>query len=88
MRSSANLITIIGLVAGFLTTVSFVPQVLHVWKTRSTHDLSLVMFLLFIAGVIFWLIYGILTHAWPVILANGVTLVLGLIILGFKLRYK
>jgi len=88
MEHGSNFINFIGTVAGAFTTVSFLPQVIRVWKTRSTRDLSLVMFLLFVAGLILWLIYGVLVHSWPVIIANCVTLVLALIILTFKLIYK
>jgi len=83
-----DLITTIGLIAGILTTVSFLPQVIRVWKTHSTHDLSLIMFLLFTAGVSMWLIYGICLGQLPVIIANAVTLVLALIIIAFKIIYK
>lgn len=88
VSTSTPVVTIIGYIAAFLTTVSFLPQVIRVWKTHSTKDLSLVMFLLFIAGLSFWLVYGILQHALPIILANGITLVLALIILTFKIIYK
>ncbi len=80
--------TILGLVAGALTTVAFVPQLMQVVRTRSTKDISLGMFVIFSTGVALWLVYGIRTQALPVILANGVTLVLALIILGFKLTLK
>ncbi len=81
-------ITALGLVAGLLTTVAFLPQVVKAWRTHSTRDISLTMFLLFNAGLACWLVYGLLAHALPVILANGVTLLLALLILGMKLRYK
>ena len=79
---------LIGLMGGTLTTISFVPQVLRVWKTRSARDLSFTMFLLFAIGVLLWLIYGIILGEWPVILANSVTLVFAIIILIFKIKYK
>ena len=79
---------LIGLMGGTLTTISFVPQVLRVWKTRSARDLSFTMFLLFAIGVLLWLIYGIILGEWPVILANSVTLVFTIIILIFKIKYK
>lgn len=79
---------LLGLVAGMLTTVAFVPQVAKIWRTRSTHDISLWMFTIFSLGVLLWLLYGIRIGAWPVILANVVTLVLSLAILYLKLRYK
>jgi MtN3 and saliva related transmembrane protein len=83
-----DFVTIIGLIAGTLTTISFFPQVIRVCKTRSTRDISLWMFLLFTIGVLLWMIYGIYLHQWPVILSNLLTLISAVIILGFKLKYK
>lgn len=80
--------TLLGLGAGTLTTVAFVPQVLKTWRSKSGNDISLGMFLLFSTGVLLWLIYGILIDALPVILANAVTLVLSLTVLVLKLRYQ
>ncbi|MEW5854858.1 MAG: SemiSWEET transporter [Myxococcota bacterium] len=80
-------ITLLGLVAGTLTTVAFIPQVLHVYRTRSTRDISLGMFAIFSTGVLLWLIYGVSIHDVPVVVANAITLVLALIILAFKLKY-
>ncbi len=80
--------TLLGIAAGSLTTLAFLPQVLKIWRTRSTHDISLVMFLLFNTGLVLWLIYGVRIGSWPIIIANTVTLLLALIILYFKLRYK
>lgn len=83
-----NSIQILGLAAGFCTTISFLPQVIKTWKTRSAKDLSLGMFLFFCLGVILWLIYGIIIMDIPVITANFVTLVLSSTLLVFKLRFK
>lgn len=83
-----NSVTLIGLAAATLTTVAFVPQVVRTWRTRSTHDISLPMFLVLAAGIVLWLIYGAMIRDMPLILANLVTLVLVLMILFFKLRYK
>lgn len=80
--------SIIGLLAGLLTTVAFVPQVTKVWRTKSARDVSLKMFLVFSAGVALWLVYGVLLGEWPIILTNAVTLVLALAILAMKLRYR
>jgi len=77
----------LGLLSGMLTTVAFVPQVLHVWRTRSARDISLGMYLLFTTGVAGWLAYGCMLGAMPVILANGVTLFLALAVLVMKLRF-
>ena len=78
----------IGFFAAFCTTIAFVPQVIKLYKSKSTKDISLYMFLIFTIGVLSWLIYGIIIFNIPVILANAVTLVLSLIILIYKLRYK
>ena len=83
-----NIIDLVGLAAGGLTTIAFVPQVLKIWRTRSTHDISIIMFLLFSTGVLLWLIYGIAIGSLPVILANAITLVLALIIVVLKFRYR
>ena len=77
----------IGIIAGTLTTIAFLPQVIQVVKTKSTDDISLVMYVVFITGVAFWLLYGILLGAWPVIVANIVTFILALIVLVMKLRH-
>lgn len=80
--------TIIGYLAGILTTIAFIPQVLHVVKTKSTKDISLLMFLLFILGVIFWILYGILINEIPMIVANSIIFVLAGVILVYKIKYK
>ena len=83
-----DIITIIGLAAGFCTTVAFMPQVVKTWRTKSAKDLSLGMYSIFCTGIILWLAYGILISDLPIILANIVTLVLALSILYFKLTFK
>ena len=79
---------LLGFIAGTLTTVAFVPQVVQVWRTRSTNDISGAMFTIFTVGVVCWLIYGIYLESWPIIMANLVTLALCAIILYFKFRHK
>ena len=79
--------TIIGLAAAFCTTIAFLPQVIRTWKTRSTGDLSLSMFLVFTTGIFLWLVYGLAVHDLPLIIANGITFVLSGTILFFKLRH-
>lgn len=78
----------LGLVAGTLTTVAFVPQVLQTYRTRSAKDLSLGMFLIFFSGTCCWLSYGLIRNDLPVILANAVTAVLSMVLLYFKLRFR
>ncbi len=78
---------LIGLAAASLTTISFLPQAYRSLRTRDTRGISLGMYALFTLGIALWLIYGILIHDLPVTLANGVTLVLALVVLALKLRY-
>jgi len=77
----------IGFIAGLLTTIAFLPQAVLTWKTRSAQSVSLCMYVIFTSGVVLWLTYGILIGAWPVIIANSITLVLALFILAMKLRF-
>ncbi|HEX4585751.1 MAG TPA: SemiSWEET transporter [Burkholderiaceae bacterium] len=78
---------LVGTVAGTLTTISFIPQAWLSWKTRHTAGLSLGMYAIFTLGVALWLGYGLLIHAWPVIVSNAVTLALALFILALRLRH-
>lgn len=78
---------VLGYLAAACTTVSFLPQVLRVWKTRSARDISLAMYMLFVAGVVFWLLYGLAIHSLPVILANSTTLLLAGAVLVGKFRF-
>ena len=80
--------TWIGYTAGTLTTIAFLPQVLHVWQTKRAEDLHIGTLLCFTVGVVLWLMYGLLTHQRPVILANAVTLVLQAAIIFLKVRYS
>jgi MtN3 and saliva related transmembrane protein len=78
---------VLGYLASALTTIAFVPQVVHIVRTRSADDISWGMFSLFGVGVALWLWYGIRLASLPLIAANGVTLSLVLTILVLKLRY-
>ncbi|MFO1384883.1 MAG: SemiSWEET transporter [Chitinivorax sp.] len=82
-----SLETLIGMFAGILTTIAFVPQVLQVYRSRSAKDISLGMYAIFVSGVLLWLVYGCMIGAMPVIVANGVTLLLAAAILIGKLRF-
>jgi MtN3 and saliva related transmembrane protein len=77
----------IGTLAGLLTTIAFIPQVWRVWKTRSARDISLPMYVIFTAGVALWFAYGLMIGALPLIVANGVTLLLAGAVLAMKLRF-
>ena len=83
-----NAIDIIGLVAAALTTGSFVPQVVRLWRTRDAEGISLVTFAVFSVGVVLWLIYGVMVHSWPVILSNAVTIVLTIAIVVLTMRFR
>ncbi|MBU0621604.1 MAG: SemiSWEET transporter [Gammaproteobacteria bacterium] len=77
----------IGSAAATLTTTAFIPQALKVWHTRHTADISLGMYAMFTLGVALWLAYGILLGAWPVVVANAITLLLAGTVLAMKLRF-
>ncbi len=79
---------LLGYIAAFLTTGSFVPQVWHTLRTRDVSGISLTMYLVFALGVSLWLIYGWILAAWPIVLANLVTLALVLLIIAMKLRFR
>jgi MtN3 and saliva related transmembrane protein len=76
---------IVGSVAAVCTTTAFLPQTIHILRHRNTDGISLLMYSIFSVGVALWLIYGILLVSWPVIIANAITLVLSLTVLGLKL---
>jgi MtN3 and saliva related transmembrane protein len=79
---------LIGLLAGFCTTLSLVPQLLRMWRSKSAHDLSLAMFLVFGVGVALWLLYGISIRSLAVISTNSVSLVLVVVIYSLALHYE
>jgi MtN3 and saliva related transmembrane protein len=81
-------ITIIGLMAAALTVIAFFPQLMKVWKTKSTKDISLGMFSIFCIGVFLWFVYGILMQDPPIIVANFLVFIQAFIILIFKVKYK
>ena len=81
-------ITILGLVAATLTTIAAFPQIIKTIKMKETKDISLLMYAFLCSGMILWLIYGIFIQNIPIILANSIALVLNLIVLSFKLKYK
>ena len=87
MQEYPLFINILGGIAGTLTTAAFFPQVIKVVKTRSTQDLSLVMFLILSIGVILWLVYGLYLWALPIIMANSLTLIFIFIILWYKIKH-
>ena len=83
-----SLIDAFGYLAATISTMSFVPQVWHTFKTRNVSGISLGMYSVFTVGVSCWLVYGLLLGAWPIILANAITLTLAISILVMKLRFR
>jgi MtN3 and saliva related transmembrane protein len=77
----------IGYAAATLTTASFVPQAVLTFRTRDVSGISLGMYSAFTLGVALWLLYGVLIEAWPVVIANTITLALAASILGMRLRF-
>jgi MtN3 and saliva related transmembrane protein len=77
----------IGSIAATLTTTAFIPQAWQVWCSRHTADISLGMYVLFTLGVALWLCYGLLLQSWPIIIANGITLLLAGIVLAMKFKF-
>ena len=79
---------LIGYLAACLTTCSFVPQALHPFRMREVSGISLGMYSVFTVGVALWLAYGLALAAWPIVVANAITLALAGTILGMKLVYS
>ena len=79
---------IIGYMAAFGTTVSFLPQAIKTIQTKDTSGISLYMYMLFTAGTFLWLLYGLMSHSLPVAIANVITFIFASIILVYKLKYK
>jgi MtN3 and saliva related transmembrane protein len=81
-------VNFIGMLAGSLTTLSFVPQVLRTYQRKSVGDFSWTYLIAFTTGLALWLWYGLLIASMPVILANGVALVLLAALVGLKVKYR
>jgi len=80
-------VTLLGLVAGALTTASFLPQVIKSWKTKSTGDVSIGMFIILSVGIFGWGVYGFLIGSFPVVLANAISFILSGLMIIFKVIY-
>ena len=85
--ASASWADIVGSLAAVLTTVSFLPQAWHSFKTKDVSGVSLGMYSVFTVGVALWLVYGLLLRAWPIVVANVITLGLAVTILGMKVVF-
>ena len=83
-----NYITTLGLIAGVLTTIAYLPQLIKTWQTKSAHDLSWSMLIVLCTGIILWLVYGFYIQNIPIIAANIVTFIFTSMILVLKIKYK
>jgi MtN3 and saliva related transmembrane protein len=81
-------IDLVGYLAGILTTVSFFPQFLKAYKTKSTKDVSLLMLIIFILGIALWLVYGLKQKALPIVFTNSATLLIVIGITYLKIKYR
>jgi MtN3 and saliva related transmembrane protein len=84
---SVNIIEFIGFLAGFCSSVSFVPQVYKTWKTKSAKDVSIQMFLVYTLAVTLWIIYGIANKNLPILITNAVVFVLSSAQIILKIKY-
>ena len=83
-----DIINIVGAAGGIVSSVTFLPQVIKIWKTKSAKDLSVGTLLFLVLNVSLWLLYGILTNLYPIIITNGIVLSMVFIMLYFKLTFK
>ncbi len=86
--SESNYISIFGFLAALLTTIAFLPQLYKTWATKSADDVSLIMLIVFITGLICWIIYGFKIDSIPILVANIVTFIFNFSILILKLTYR
>jgi len=78
---------LLGYIASVCTTSSFLPQLLHVWRSRSARDISLTTFIIFCVGIAIWLVFGFRLHSLPIILTNAITGLIALGILILKIKF-
>lgn len=83
-----NFLNILGMVAGTLCTISFLPQLVKIWKSKSAKDISMGMFIIFSIGISLWILYGFFIKSFPIVVANLATLLLAFIIIIMKVKYK
>jgi MtN3 and saliva related transmembrane protein len=81
------MVTILGYIAGALVVGSLIPQTIKSWTTKSTRDISLWRYIVYVVGLVLWITYAIIIHNAPVAVTNGIGLVLAVSILVLKLRY-
>jgi MtN3 and saliva related transmembrane protein len=79
---------IIGLVGAFLSSITFIPQVYKTWQTKQAGDLSMAMMLIVFTSTIIWLVYGFSFHLLPVIICNGIIMLLSALLIYFKITFR
>ncbi|MFN7117694.1 MAG: SemiSWEET family sugar transporter [Saprospiraceae bacterium] len=77
----------VGYVAGTFTTASVLPQVIKTWRTKEASDVSISMYIIYLIGAILWVIYGFIKSDWSIIITNGITCLLNIIMLVLKIKY-
>jgi MtN3 and saliva related transmembrane protein len=82
-----DLITLLGLMAGALTTMSLLPQVVKIWRSKSTKDISFGMYLILAMGLLLWAFYGLFIESLPVVITNSLSFILACIIIALKTKY-
>ena len=83
-----DIINIVGAAGGIVSSVTFLPQVIKIWKTKSAKDLSMGTLLFLVLNVSLWLLYGILTNLYPIIITNAIVLSMVFTMLYFKLTFR
>jgi MtN3 and saliva related transmembrane protein len=83
-----NWVNLLGHIASALSSLTFIPQVYHTWKTKSVRDLNLWMILIVFASTVIWLIYGIEKELLPVVICNSIICFLSLLLIYFKCKYS
>jgi MtN3 and saliva related transmembrane protein len=83
-----NLIDVLGFFAGICVTLSVIPQIVKVWRTKKVQDISLLTFSMLTFGIALWVVYGILKNDLPIVITNGVSLTLNLIMIYFIIHYE
>ncbi len=82
-----EIVDLVGFIAGALTTSSFIPQFIKIIRDRSAKEISLIMYIVITSGIFLWLIYGLIIYSLPIIGANGISLILTLLIIAGKIKY-
>lgn len=83
-----NIVICLGLLAGFCTSLAFIPQVVQIYHSKSTEGISLLMYFIYSIGLVLWILYGVLIGSEAVMISNAITLLAAIAIILMKLRWK